>query len=225
MKAHQQRSRNTIGSTIKLEQCQQQLLDLVNSAVRSFGLNNGTVDVKKVELDVKKLTQEAFPNGDWPDQLEPLPSLHIRIAQMLKAQGHYIEAAKHGIKGCMASERRVGPEWIQNLLELLQIFARVSVLPETHTTRRNSGFLNQNQLWHVIYGSLHILVLDAIKTFGPDAAYTQAIQHWYSQCLASGIEPLPGTRAFATQFKRIQSEMVSWAGLDDSRILAIAESG
>jgi hypothetical protein len=107
---------NTLGRTIKLGQCQQQLLNLVNSAVHSFSLSNGAVDVKKVELGVKMLTEEAFPDGDWPEQLESLPSLHIQIAQMLKMQGHYIEAAKYGIKGCMASERRVGPEWIPGFI-------------------------------------------------------------------------------------------------------------
>lgn len=175
----------------------------------------------KIEADVRNIAKQVFPGGDWPDDLEPLPSLRIRFTGILRAQGHFIGALKQGIRGCMLSERRIGDTWVRNLFDLLQIIAHAVALPKQSTAISGPGFPNQDQLWDILHGYLHELVHGAIKTFGSHAGYTKAIQGWHSECLRSDNAPEPGTRAFAKRFKIAQSKLLLWAGVDENRGIAL----
>ncbi|KAF2799508.1 SET domain-containing protein [Melanomma pulvis-pyrius CBS 109.77] len=202
------------GKIDQLERSQQQLIQLINEAVC-------LTDVNKIEADVRNIATQVFPDGNWPDDLEPLPSLRIRLAGILKAQGRLIDALKQGIRGCMLSERRIGGTWVRNLFDLLQIIARVVSLPKQTTSIPDPDFPNQDQMWHILHGYLHELVLGATKTFGSGTGYTKAIKGWYSDCLRSDNAPEPGTKAFAKRFKKAQSKLLLWAGVDENRAIVL----
>ena len=202
------------GKGDQLLRSQQQLIEVVNEAVHP-------VDVDKIEAEVRNVAKNTFSGEDWPDDLEPLPSLRMRLAGVFRTRNQTIEALSQGIRGCLWSERRIGDTWVRNLSDLLQVIAHAVLLPKHSTATRIPRFPNQEQLWDVLHGYLHELVHSAIKTFGCDASYTKAIQGWYSDCMRSANGPKPGTRAFAERFKRAQSELLICAGVDGSRGIAL----
>jgi hypothetical protein len=97
---------------------QQQLLQLIRSA-------NALSNVDDLENQIRETTTQALPEGAWPDDLEPLPSLRSQIAAMLKAQGNFAKALKRCLNGVLLLERRTGDTWVRSLFKLLQILSRV----------------------------------------------------------------------------------------------------
>jgi hypothetical protein len=163
------------------------------------------------------MTIQAFPQGDWPDNLEPLPSMRNQIAAMHKAQGNHTEALKRCLKGALLLERRTGDTWVRSSFDLLQELSHLLISYKQDVT---SGFPREGQLWIILYGWLHEAIRAATKTFGPDATYTKAIEGWYRVCLATaetaGI-PKPGNRAFSIQFRSAHKDLLLWAGVGEER--------
>jgi hypothetical protein len=212
MQTHEER---LPGMIEQIEQSQQQLIELTNEAVR-LG------DVDSFEIDAQNIAKHAFPGGDWPDDLEPWPTMRIRFAQILRARGRLTDALIQGVRGYLSLERRTGAKWIRHLLALLQIFSSILVLSKWNTPCEDPVCPTEAQLWDILHGYLHELALGAIKMFGARAEYTQAIQTWYSDCIRGADAPHPGTRAFARRFKRAQSKLLLWAGIDENRGIVLA---
>jgi hypothetical protein len=174
-------------------------------------------NVNALENQIRELTTQVIPSGDWPDDLAPLPSLRTQIATMFRAQGNLAEALKQGLKGCLMLEIRTGDTWVRNLFKLLQVLSHVLTPFEQDTT---SEFPRQGQAWIILYGYLHEAVRASTKTFSSHATYTKAIEGWYRDCLAAadiaGI-PTPRTRAFSREFKRAHKDVLVWAGIGEER--------
>lgn len=203
------------GMIEQIKQTQQQLIELTNEAVR-------LKDVDGFEIDAQNIAKRAFPNGDWPDDLQPWPILRIRLAQILMERGRSMDALMQGVRGYLTLERRTGDIWIRQLFDLLQIVSSVLVPSKWNTPCRDPACPTETQLWDILYGYLHELALGAIKIFGARAKYTQAVQTWYSDCIRCSDAPHPGTRAFARRFKRAQSNLLLWAGVDENRGIVLA---
>ena len=213
MQTHEERFPGMIE---QIKQSQQQLIELTNEAVR-------LEDFDSFEIDAQNIAKHAFPGGDWPDDLQPWPTLRIRLAQsLLRARGRSMDALMQGVRGHLSLERRTGDIWIRHLFDLLQIVSSVLVLSKSDTPCENPICPTEAQLWDILHGYLHELALGATKMFGAKAEYTQAIQTWYSDCIKRADAPHPGTRAFARRFKRAQSNLLLWAGVDENRGIALA---
>ena len=193
----------------QISQTQPQLIELINDEDRH--------NINTFEADAQNIAKHAFPSGVWPSDLYPWPLLRLRFAELLKGRGRLVDAMIQGIRGCLLLERRRGQAWVRNLFDILQLLARVLMLPEQDSPCRKPGSPTETQLWDILYGYLHELSLDTVKIFGPGAGYTQAIQAWYSDCMSSIDAPKPGTRAFARRFKRAQSKFLLWAGVDENK--------
>jgi hypothetical protein len=118
MQTHEERFPGMIK---QIKQSQEQLIVLTNEAVR-------LKDVDSFEIAARNVAKHAFPSGDWPEDLEPWPTMRIQFAQILVAQGQWMDGLMQGVKGYLSLDRRTGNIWIQHLFDLLQIFSRVLAL-------------------------------------------------------------------------------------------------
>ncbi|KAF2009450.1 SET domain-containing protein [Aaosphaeria arxii CBS 175.79] len=207
LKAHEER---TPGMIPQMEQTQHDLIDRSNEAIR-------LINIDTLSTDAHNLASRIFPNGKWPEDLQPWPTLHISQSRVSKAQGSLVPALKYGVKGYLFQERRIGPSWIHDLLEFLQVISRMLVAPKGDIPFGKDGFPSEVQLWTILHGHLRELALGATRTFGERTAYSQAIGAWYSGSIAEEEGPKPGTTAFANRFKRAQGVLLAWAGVDESR--------
>jgi hypothetical protein len=203
------------GKIEKIKQSQQQLIEYINNLI---SISN----VKSFEIDAQNIAKHAFPGGDWPDGLEPWPTMHIRFAEIFRAHDRWVDALMQSVRGYLSLERRIGDKWVTHLFRFLQIISTVLTLPKRDTPCGKPSFPTEAQMWDILYGYLHELTACATKIFGARAKYTQAIQAWYSEFMMSADAPHPGTRAFARRFKKAQSKLLLWAGVDESRGIALA---
>jgi len=191
----------------KIDQCQQQLIDLVNET-------NEQSDLNIFDTKVRDITKLAFPNGEWPKHLEPWPSLQLRLSSIHRARGDLLTGLRHGLRGYLTMERRTGDKWVRHAFDLVQIIASALGLTE-HWGR--PGLPTEAQMWDILYDYLHETALDARKVFGHDAGYTRAIQAWYDDCVRDGDAPERADRDFARRFERAQKELLGWAGVSEDR--------
>lgn len=207
LQAHEER---LPGKRDQLEQSQHQLIELINDAVQH-------VNVDGIETGIRVIAERAFPHGDWPVDLEPLPTLRTRLATLLWTLGRVINALREGFKGCMLLNRRIGDTWVHHLFDLVQLLSVVLTLPKHSIEVRESGLPAREKMWDLLYGYLRELVRSAVTTFGSDTAYTKAIQGWYDQCLNDDDRLRPETSAFRKRYKMAQSGLLVWAGVDESK--------
>ncbi|KAF2688647.1 hypothetical protein K458DRAFT_384828 [Lentithecium fluviatile CBS 122367] len=64
----------------RLQHSRQQLLDCVNEAI-------SLAHEDQIEAHVRNIARQVFPDRDWPDDIEPLPTIRMRSAAILKVQG------------------------------------------------------------------------------------------------------------------------------------------
>jgi hypothetical protein len=212
MQTHEQQFPGMID---QIKRSQQQLIELINQAVRSE-------DIDGFEIDAQNIAKQAFPRGDWPHDLQPWPVTRIQFARVLMAHGRFVDGLKQGVRGYLSLQRRITHIWFPNLFDLVQILARVVALSKWDTPSGGPICPTEAQLWDILHGYLHVLVLSAIKIFGARTGYTQAIQTWYSDCMSHVDPPYPGTRTFAQRFKKAQSKLLLWAGVHENRGIALA---
>lgn len=192
-----------------IEQSQEQLVKHIQAVTPD--------NIDSFETEAENIAKKAFPSGDWPHDLGPWPSLRIQLARMLKVRGRFVEALMQGVRGVLSLEQRTGDVWTRHLFDLLQIISKVLTLPKQDTSYGEAGFPAESQLWDILYGYLQEVARSANKMFGADARYTKAIQDWYSHWVRFDNTRKPGTRAFAQRFKRAQSRLLLWAGIDENR--------
>jgi hypothetical protein len=202
------------GMNEQIKQSQKQLIVLTNEAVH-------LKDVDSFEIAARDVAKYAFPGGDWPDELEPWPTMRIRFAQILVARGQWMDGLMQAVRGYLSLERRTGNTWIQHLFNLLQILSRVLAFRKWNTPCRNLLYPSKAQLWDILHGYLHELALSAVKMFGARAEYAQAIRTWYLDCMRHADAPYPGTCAFAQRFKRAEVKLLLWAGVDRNRGISL----
>lgn len=198
----------------QIKESQDQLVELINQAVR-------TEDAESLEINAQNLAKKAFRDGIWPDELQPWPAMRINSSKMLRARGSLMEAMMQGVRGHLSLEIRTGGAWVWHLFDLLQIFSSVLMNLPSSISGENPVFPTEAQLWNIFYGYLYELAHGARKMFGAQTDYVRAIQSWYSDNMQSASPPLPGTRAFARRFQTAQSKLLTWAGMDKNKGIAL----
>jgi hypothetical protein len=190
----------------RIKQSQEELLLLCNDT------NSSNVDM--LETDAENIAKRTFPDGSWPNDLEPWPSLCIRHASILRACGRLEDALKQGVRGYLSLERRKGDIWIRQLFDFVQILANIFVLLKKDAPYGRRGFPTETQTWDIYYGYIHVLALGAKMAFGANTEYARAIQAWYANCRADGTSETV-TPASGKRFDKAQRKLLQWAGVDE----------
>ncbi|KAH7117606.1 hypothetical protein B0J11DRAFT_467994 [Dendryphion nanum] len=197
------------GNNGQLENIQQQILKVINDS-------DSLTNVDNIEVEQRTIMAEVFPSGIWPENLGLLPQLRLHIGHILSIQGRLVDALRESIRGIVWIDYRRGRAWIHTLFDLLQILARILVLPRQDSSLQQDGFPNNDQLWDIYHGYLHVLTRSVNRTFGSETTYAKAVQTWYLEAKESATYT-PGTRKFTRQFKTGQAKLLAWAGVNEER--------
>jgi len=179
--------------------------------------------LEQIENKLSLLTTRVFPKQDWPDTLWPMNDVKLSLATLYKENENHLQAVIYALKGCLGFTRRSGPDWDHTLFELLQFITLVVVPERKGISTKHSSFPRDRQLWDFFHGLLHQLLIQSKKTFGFDTAYTKAIVTWHTDAMSSADRPLPGEAGFRKRFDKAQSTILSWAEIDMSRKIVLAE--
>jgi hypothetical protein len=204
-----------------LAETQSALVEHINSVVSAANAS-GDVEVEKFKSSVQVITKQAFPKGNWPETLQPLPLLNMKIAAMYKLQGNYLEAFRYGLRGCLSC-RRSGPKWVHHLFDLIQHFVPLVVQPKDSAIFRDKKFLTGSEMWDVYHGYLREVAITSKAVYGEDTTFEKAIQRWWNEALGSASEPRPGTSAFAKWFMIVQGKVLAWAEVEESKGIVLSK--
>ncbi|KAK8113834.1 hypothetical protein PG999_005903 [Apiospora kogelbergensis] len=181
----------------------------MNDAVSNFTLSGKPVDVDSLADHMEELADKAYPTGQWPPSLEPLPSIYKTLGRLNQAQGDPFAAIEFCIRGCAYTKRRAGEPWMVDLFELVQYWAR----PRTSKMPTSRPSPTPAELWDVFHGCLHELLRLTQGNCGHDASYTRAIRSWHDAALKYADGALPGTQEFADRFHAAHRKLLLWANV------------
>jgi hypothetical protein len=168
-------------------------------------------------LEMRDIMNTAYPQGQWPYELQPMPWLRLRIANLHRKHKQPLKALCTVLLGRLPLERRTGDSWTRNLFHTCQIFEHV-LASKGYLNVPPGGLLpDSKDMVAVLLGYLYVLHLGAEETFGNDAAYTKAIKGWYDTCLEGQIGSKPGHRLFSHKLNKAQSKLLRWAKVDNKQ--------
>ncbi|RYP92614.1 hypothetical protein DL770_001256 [Monosporascus sp. CRB-9-2] len=213
--SHKRRTFNDMSEVEFVRETQEELTELINSAIIKMKTSPDGFPLVELEARGRSLVNDAFPRSRWPDTLDPVPLLYKRLGNMHLLRGSGVAAFQCSIKGCAYTDWKLGPEWVNDLHDLIRIMTAIVVQPSAREVFRDKHFLSSREFWDVYHGFLHTLLLTSQHTFGSDASYTRAIKTWYDDTLEGAEEPLPGTPGFEDRFKAAHRKLLSWAGVSE----------
>ncbi|KAK8027761.1 hypothetical protein PG991_004817 [Apiospora marii] len=212
--------RVTQGNHAKMQsirEAQASLFASMNDAVSSFTLTGKPVDVDSLADHMEELADKAYPTGEWPSSLEPLPSIYKTLGRLNQAQGDPFAAIDYCIRGCAYTKRRAGEPWMVDLFELVQVLTAVLGSSPEEQEADEPAFPTPAELWDVFNGHLHELLRLAQGNCGHDVSYTRAIRSWHDAALKYADGPLPGTQEFADKFHASHRKLLLWAGVAEDQ--------
>ncbi|RYP18823.1 hypothetical protein DL765_003703 [Monosporascus sp. GIB2] len=213
--SHKRRTFNDMSEVEFVREAQEELTELINSAIIKMKTSPDGLPLVELEARARSLVNDAFPGSRWPDTLDPVPLLYKRLGNMHLLRGNGVAAFQCSIKGCAYTDWKLGPEWVNDLHDLIRIMTAIVVQPSAREVFRDQHFLSSREFWDAYHGLLHTLLLTSQNTFGSDASYTRAIKRWYDDTLEGAEEPLPGTPGFEDRFKAAHRKLLSWAGVGE----------
>lgn len=200
------------------------ILQLLNLMVENRNMSGTSETVEQIEAKVSLLTTRVFPKQDWPNTLWPMNDMKLSLATLYKGNGDHLQAVLYALKGCLGFTRRFGPDWDHDFFDLLQFIAAALVLPKRkEVSAKHPSFPSDRQFWDFFHGLLHQLLIQSKKTFGLDTTYTKAVVTWHTDAMSSADRPLPGETGFRERFDKAQAVVLSWAEIDMSRKIVLAE--
>lgn len=210
-----------------LIKAQHDLYDVVEMSMRTF---YSAVGIDKMEIlenlvsSAKAVTKRAYPTGTWPDSMEPLPAVRVCMAIMQKENHQLPAALRLSLKGCLYVPRRVGANWVRDLLEVTRIIVEIGNNASSGSIFfGDESFPECSRLRNVARGYLLVLCVDAAKIFGEDVKFVKAIQKWASNYMVMHGEPNVRTKAFESRFKEAQEKLLDWAGMPRAKSIALVQ--
>ncbi|KAK0621779.1 hypothetical protein B0T17DRAFT_462455, partial [Bombardia bombarda] len=228
---HEQALLTTIKSKSKsstflptLHTAQSQILSLLSSAVLAAKYPNmypQFTDLNSVETQLRAITSTAFSHAQppqpqhWPDHLEPLPAARLSLATLYLNQDKPLPALRNALRGKLMSRRRQGPEWANEMLEVISILLLVgSTLPsDGGSGGGGGGGPDVQDIRAVAYGYLYEVARQVGSVFGSDCAYAAKCKDVFTTMAARKAEPRVGTKDFADEFDKAQEGLMRWAGV------------
>ncbi|KAK3318085.1 hypothetical protein B0H66DRAFT_477139 [Apodospora peruviana] len=195
---------------------QRDMLDLMKSAVlasRYPGLHPTFEDLGGIETQLRTIARRAFPASHWPDHIEPLPSARLSLAALFLAQNKPIPALRNALRGKLMSRRRSGPEYVNELFDVVMVLVTVGSLPPDAPVFDDASFPAVGDIRTVSYGYFYEMCKEAGTVFGGDATYTMTICGMFAAMVAKKADAKPGSKEFEKEFEVAQVKLMNWASI------------
>lgn len=163
----------------------------------------------------------AFPNGDWPSHLEPLPYFMSNLASLYAREGYLTEALIYQLNSLVSERQQFGLHWAWRfygfLLTVMQIVSQ-----STNGFFADAG-ITADELMLLCAAYHEEFIFVAKETFGEDAEFTKTIvdlcKEWVGN-LGGG----QGIRnRFAMDFVKVQIKLFNWARADKRLAKALSK--
>ncbi|KAG9236523.1 hypothetical protein BJ875DRAFT_222196 [Amylocarpus encephaloides] len=172
------------------------------------------------EAQIENLTMTVFPNGDWPDDLAPLPALRTKCALLYSKQGEQQKALRLILKSCTTLGRGDGTEYLAALLIVLKCLAPF-MYAGTRPKDLPKDFPILKEVKDVYTGYSYTSVRFATKLFGDDNRYARALGGQHMDHLSANGSPRVHSGSFQKKFRLAQGKLLAWAGIEDFKKMVL----
>ena len=204
----------------KLHQAQDDILRLLidtNKALLQSTPPHRAFDVDNAETSLRTITCQAFPPGDWPAHIDPLPHARLTLALLYSRRDDKPRPALlNALRGILPTTRhhRAGPDWVANLLDLARILLAAGAGPTA-----TSVCVTPPEAMLLACGILARLRAEAARVFGLESGFVVAVGKLHDSLAGALAEVVPGTKPgtgeFEKEFVRVQGKLLAWAGIDE----------
>ena len=136
-------------------------------------------------------------------------------------KGQPVPALRNGLKGQLLSSRKKGPEWVNDMMDIITILIVAASLPLESSAFKDKKFPPSSDLQNVTLGYFVAAAEEASGIFGSEAEYAKGILHMTSVMSAQKEPPLPGTKDFIEVFVPAQRKLLEWAGIPEKNAIVI----
>ncbi|KAK0641951.1 hypothetical protein B0T16DRAFT_516523 [Cercophora newfieldiana] len=172
-------------------------------------------DLTAIETRLKTYTKTAFAPAEWPDHFEPLPMARRCLATLYINQEKLVPALRLGLQGKLMSRCVGGPDWVNEMMDLMSILIVAGNIPPDSPLYQDKGFPTMHHTHAITYGYFYKVCEEAGKVFGYDSAYTKSIRETFSRLIERKPGARPGSREFAAEFEEGQKRVLAWAGVPE----------
>jgi len=207
-----------------LRRAQRDILDLMHSATlaaRYPGLHPKFEDIGGIETQLRTITRSVFPESFWPDHIEPLPSARLSVGALYRAKNKLAPALRSATRGKLMSRRRSGPEYVNEMLDVIFILMMIGNLPPDAPFFEDKSLPTILDLWNVTCGYFYETCKEAGRVFGGDSEYGKRICEMFAGLVAKKPDPKPGSKEFEKKFEAAQGKLMAWAAIPSSYAIMI----
>ncbi|ORY63529.1 uncharacterized protein BCR38DRAFT_437070 [Pseudomassariella vexata] len=206
-----------------IRQTQEQMTELINGTIvtmMSDPQSRSLLSPTELETKVKDLAARAYPDSQWPKNLDPMPLLWKRLGNMCSLQSQPLAALRYSIKGCAYTDVREGQEWNSDLLDLIRIL--ISIVIQLDGEEDNEGLPGRKELWNSVLGYLNMLRKMADQNFGEETGYARALRRWLANVVEAADELEEGAWAdgYEGRFGDVHGRLLAWAGVEKGQWVA-----
>lgn len=233
------------------EKCKEEMVEHVAAAVdrqdhlrilqtAQLELQNATFDAEQAfsshrvvqvcinfQQKIWDILQKGYPDGRWPNHLEPLPSAYNCLGRMY-FELHYVIGLEFLLKGTLYAFDKRGPRWARELLYLTRYMIYVAQADDDDikwtAATKNAELLDRVTMRSVARGYASIVSLAAKFAFGMDCKFVRALCLWTDEIVNYPGDPDLQTPVFQQQFVDSQERLLTWACMDPDEGLILPSS-
>ncbi|KAK4227007.1 hypothetical protein QBC38DRAFT_391919 [Podospora fimiseda] len=207
------------GKFIAFRKAQKDIINLTKSAVKASkfpGIYKEYEDLGGIETKLRTIMCSTFPATQWPDIIEPVPLARLCLAILYLDQGKVDHAVRNALKGKLMSRRRSGPEWVNEMMDVIQVLMVAgSLRPDDAIYKQDPTFPTSTYIQTVTYGYMYETCKKAGEIFGGGSEYTKGICDLFAKLMEQRriVEgaTLPGSKEFEREFEEAQGKLMEWA--------------
>lgn len=209
---------------------QQAQLDLQNAwfeAETAFNSHRIVQVCIDFQQKIWAILQRGYPEGRWPNHLQPLPVVYLGLGAMY-FELKYVIGLEFVLKGTIYGSHRRGPIWARELLYLTKFIVYVAQAGEDDikwtAATKNAELLDRATMRNVARGYACIVALAGKFAFGMDNRFVRALYTWAGDIVEYPGDPDIHTEVFKQRFGDSQERLLTWACMKPDEGLSLPSS-
>lgn len=178
-------------------------------------------DLTAVGTQVRTYAKNAFAPTEWPEYIMPLPTARMYLATLCINAEKLAPALRLALQGKLISRCRSGPDWVNEMMDLISILIVAGNIPPDSPLYKDKGFPTMEETHAVTYGYFYEVCNEAEKVFGHESKYTELLGETFSKLVERKPGAKPGSKEFVAEFEEGQKKMLAWAGVPEEFALTL----
>ncbi|KAH8879015.1 hypothetical protein GQ53DRAFT_739381 [Thozetella sp. PMI_491] len=167
--------------------------------------------------------RHAFGDEEWyPDHMDPMPMANMCLGQLYLRQKKLPIALRLILKSKLCSRRRNGPEFVNEMFEVMRVLVMVGDLPDDAPEYSNFVFPQKSEIRTIARGYVYEMYTAAGQVYGGDSILTGVVGEIYEN-LTKNMGWRPGSKEFRDEFVPAQQKLLAWAGIDVAHGLVLSD--